>query len=131
MMQCEWSTHKYIEDMITLLPTIYEHVASKIGKAQKYNKMYCDKTVKGGDKWELKAMGDKAMIKNYEWQGPWTANWKGPYFVVDLFGKTVVKLRTKDKNPDSKGRKMRTPGILDKLYRIDQLKKASTDANKE
>ena len=46
---------------------------------------------------ELK-IGDKVLLKNQIKTGKLTTNWKGPYFVHEVFGKGAYKIRTIDGN---------------------------------
>jgi len=98
---------------------MYNQAAQEIGISQKYNKMYYDQDAHV-QKFEL---GDEVMVKNYHHEGPWSANWIGPYTVIDKCGDAVYKICHKAKN--------RQP--VKKWFHIDQMKpyKKSEDSPKE
>lgn len=74
-----WTTETYLKNLCISLPAMYYQVDQQIGLSQKYNKMYYDQDVHD-QKFEL---GDEVIVKNYHHEGPWTANWVGPYTVTD------------------------------------------------
>lgn len=103
-----WTTEAFLKNLCSSLPTMYQKAAQQIGTLQKYNKMYYDQQV-NEQKFEL---GDEVMAKNYHHSGPWSANWKGPYTVIDKCGDSVYKVCYKAKV----GQTTR------KWFHVDQLK---------
>lgn len=103
-----WTTETYLKNRCSSFPAIYYQAAQQIGFSQKYNQMYYDQDVHD-HKFEL---GDEVMVKNYHHEGPWTANWVGPYTVIDRCGDAVYKICHKSKN-----RKQ-----VKKWFHIDQMK---------
>ncbi|XP_035258821.1 protein NYNRIN-like [Anguilla anguilla] len=77
-----WATETFLKNLCSSLPAMYQQAAQQIGSIQKYNKMYYDQHV-SEQKFEP---GDEVMVKNYHHAGPWSANWKGPYTVIDKCG---------------------------------------------
>lgn len=74
-----WTAETFFKNLCSSLPTMYHQAAQQIGSNQKYNKMYYDKTVNE----QTFELGTEVMVKNYHHTGPWTANWSGPYTVID------------------------------------------------
>lgn len=103
-----WTSETFLKNLCCSLPAMCNQAAQQIGLSQRYNKMYYDQDVHN-HKCEL---GDVVMVKNYHHEGPWTANWAGPYTVIDKCGDTVYKVCHKTKN--------RQP--VRKRFHIDQMK---------